>query len=310
MPINVQNELEKKIDDRLNDLINDSYTRSDGGFDRAKYQRLVSQRRAGRLDGRENISIQAPEYFDKEDPVYRKIFGPGAGQKPEDYGTMADEYAKNLETLKKMNKNRGLESLKDSSVIGLRDEIREYLRKGFDGEKDIEDDKEDVKALTSVPELFVKERVLDATNSLRLVNVGDLVNHIHYKIMVDREIPVDSANNQYSYDNIININKAARERLAPYVRAFLSTYEMTPQMIRRVYAKKDNNMNPNTKKDKPNSNLTSSLTSLGQALPNNLALVGLASGAVQMDGGKKKKKSSNKKKRSKGKGKKSRKSKK
>jgi hypothetical protein len=275
--INVTNDLEKKIDERLNDLINDSYTRPDGGYDRAKYQRLVAQRRAGRLDGKEKISIQAPEYFDNEDPVYRKIM---EGQA---YAQSANDYAKNLERLKKMDSGRY------NDLTNVRDDIRTYLGSGFGVET--APGAGDIEKLTSVPELFVKERHLDEnTTPYKLVNVADLVNHIHYKVMVDRKIPHDSSGAQYSYENINNINKAARERLAPYVKAFLATYEMTPAMIRRVYAQKDTNMVPGTGKPQPQSNLRGVVGSLNSAVGNDIAIAGLAStaatyGALPMAGG-------------------------
>merc|ERR1712048_589183 len=91
---------------------------------------------------------------------------------------------------------------------------------------DAKADLNEVKQATSIPELFVKERADDDVN-YNLVNVADLVNHFYYKIMVERAIPTNLANDrQYSFQNIKTINKTARERLMPFVRAFLSTFEM------------------------------------------------------------------------------------
>jgi len=265
----VKNKLEKQIDERLQELIKDSYGRSDGGFDRARYQRLYAERMSGRLDKHENIGIQNSEYFDKDDPVFKNIM------KDEPYATDAHDYSKQLNRLKNMNKGR------NSELPEVRTDLRTYLGTGFTGEKTpggavgspTPDD--DIKKLTSVPELFVKERILSEENGeIRLVNVGDLVNHIHYKIMVEREIPEDSEKNQYSYNNIVNINKAARERLAPYVRAFLATYEMTPQMVRRVYSQKDNNLNGDGI-DRPDPALRGAVTTLAQNISNNTTMLPL-----------------------------------
>ena len=312
--ITVTNDLEKKIDDRLNELITESYSRSDGGFDRARYQKLVAQRMSGRLDGQEKKSFQNSEYFDKEHPVFSKIM------KGDSYADDAHEYAKNLERLKRMDAGRDRDELKR-----VRTEINEYLGKGYGSEKGLTSS---VEQATSVPELFVKERTLDSNAEFKLVNVADLVNHIHYKILVDRDIPTDSDGVQYSYENINTINKAARERLAPYVKAFLATYEMTPQMVRRVYSKKDTNMLPGTEKPQPNSSLRGSVQSLASNLDNGMLLPAMAMSTASLGvpqiggnpdqlykifknaqaGGKKKKKSRGKKKSKKSK--KSRKSKK
>lgn len=285
----VKNKLEAKIDQRLSQLIKESYGRSDGGFDRARYQRLMSDRYTGRLDGLENIGIQNAEYFDQEDPVYKNIMD---HHDTRDYANAAHSHSKNIERLKKMDAGR------NDDLDGVRDDIRDYLGKVFTGETAYPGD---VKQDTSVPELFVKERVLNnETDAPRLVNVADLVNHIHYKVMVERKIPTDSQNNQYSYQNINNINKAARERLAPYVRAFLATYEMTPQMIRRVYASKDHNLDGKGI-DRPDPALRGSAANLVENFDNGALAFPLIAAGVGGVGGMKggKKKRSGKKKKSK-----------
>jgi hypothetical protein len=225
----VNNPLESKIDSRLQQLINDTYSRSDGGYDRQRYQKLLADRMSGRRDPEERLAFQNSEYFDEDDAVFKEIM------KSESYAGDAHSFKKNIEKLKRMNADR------DNDLDNIRTDIKSYLDTGYNTEPSATAAGGTIEALTSVPELFVKERNIDG-NGYTLVNVADLVNHIHYKIMVERKIPENNDKKQYSYQNISNINKAARERLAPFVKAFLATYEMTPEAVRRVYASKDNNL--------------------------------------------------------------------
>ena len=93
------------------------------------------------------MEFKNTEYFDQEDPVYKNIMD---HPDTRDYANAAHSHSKNIERLKKMDAGR------NDDLDGVRDDIRDYLGKVFTGETGYPGD---VKQDTSVPELFVKERV-------------------------------------------------------------------------------------------------------------------------------------------------------
>ena len=286
-----ENALEKKIDERLEQLIKDSYQDPAGGLARQRYQKLQADRYAGRRDAEETLRFQNPEYFDQDDVIYREVM------KNEGYADEATSHVKNLKELKNTAYAQRYGQMEDK-----RDEILKYLVHRHDDTTGVNNFKGDnivgaatnnaaakanldaVKQATSIPELFVKERD-DKSTDYNLVNVADLVNHFYYKIMVERVVPrrVNDLNKQYSFQNIKTINKSARERLMPFVRAFLSTFEMTDENIRKVYAQKDNNWDGNGALPKP-SRTTASAAFIG-SLENNNAVLPMISGLTQLGGG-------------------------
>ena len=176
-----------------------------------------------------------------------------------------ETYNKNLNDLKRWKGNY------DEEVKKKRMNIQSYLDKPYDNETPAS------QFDYTVPELFVKIR--NRTNkNYEVMNISDLVNHFHYKIMVDREIPVKNkdANGvtsndlQWSSENIIGLCKMARVRLEPFVRAFINTFELTDPNIRKVYAVRNNNLQgAPMQRSGPTSKFPNNLTGMHAALAAN-----------------------------------------
>ena len=270
MSRNSENAFEKKIDERIANLITQSYSQPDGNVRRRKLQKLQEERYRIHSGTGEPYEIQRDEYF-RNDGDYKNVLDP---TDPIDskYITQYETYKNTLNDLKRWKGNR----MDDINV--KRETIKKYLQTTYDNELAPPDDHKSY----SVPELFIKIRdrtdIAEGNGTYKVTNIADLVNHFHYKIMVDRDIPVNekspdgdtTKDKQWSSENVIGICKMARLRLEPFVRAFINTFELTDPNIRRVYAIRDNNLSGQPlPKSGPKSNFPNNMTGMTAALAAN-----------------------------------------
>ena len=231
----MSNPFEEQIDARIEKLIKDSYSKPDGNLERRRLLRLQEERHRYKNRVNEPYQVQIPEYFDNNDD-FRGVLDPDNTDDSK-YMTNQEDYSNTINELRRWNPKR-LEEVK-----GMRTQVEAYLNKPYGTEKTPAVNS--INGDTKIPELFIKVRSTE-NDSPELLNVADLVNHFHYKCMVEREIPVypgQEDNGKYwSAENIIAINKMARIRLEPFVRAFINTFEMTPPNVRKVYAVKESNI--------------------------------------------------------------------
>ena len=148
MTSNITNVFEKNLDDRIDTLIKESYSKPDGAIERRRLLRLQEERHRNGSNKDQPYAVQLPEYFDGDD--YEGVLDK---TDPNDskYIYAHEDYAQTINALKRWSPKR------QGEIDGLRQKVKNYLVNEQYSNGTVSDD-----ALAStdleVPELFIKVR--------------------------------------------------------------------------------------------------------------------------------------------------------